>query len=249
MDNQTSQFLTTSTGTTSGFLSIGSNNWNQAGISATPNYYWGNNGKVSIITKIKLFGLKIWTNYKEISVQEFFERAKFSKKQIEVFDKVIDRYSDQITKAKELGQIALVEKMQDSIEVIKKEAVCAVFGITEYLEKEQLDKLLKISSKHIKLTDVKNYTRIIPDKIATKLKKLVKNSVFDRYVIAHYDPKKEAVEMTKKEIEKAKDPILFGVLNGSTNFYFIGDWIDEHCNLTLKEAIKIIDDKTKNLIK
>lgn len=63
----------------------------------------------------------------------------------------------------------------------------------------------------------------------------------------HYDPKKKNTELTKKEKEKKRDPILFGIIKHSRNFYYIGDWIDEYCDLTLKEAVLIIEDKPKQI--
>ena len=77
--------------------------------------------------------------------------------------------------------------------------------------------------------------------------KLDKEKVFDDYIVAHYDPKKENAELTKQEKEKKRDPILFGVIKDSDNFYFIGDWKDEYCDLTLKEAINIIGEKENSL--
>jgi hypothetical protein len=47
--------------------------------------------------------------------------------------------------------------------------------------------------------------------------------------------------MTKAEVEKAKDPILFGVLKGTRNLYFIGDWIDEYCDLTLDKFLSTLE--------
>lgn len=37
---------------------------------------------------------------------------------------------------------------------------------------------------------------------------------------------------------KRKDPILFGVIAGSNKLYFIGDWIDEYCDLRFDDVVK-----------
>ena len=37
---------------------------------------------------------------------------------------------------------------------------------------------------------------------------------------------------------KAKGPILFGVIAGSNKLYFIGDWIDEYCDLRFDDVVK-----------
>lgn len=39
-------------------------------------------------------------------------------------------------------------------------------------------------------------------------------------------------------MEKRKDPILFGVIAGSNKLYFIGDWIDEYCDLRFDDVVK-----------
>jgi hypothetical protein len=62
--------------------------------------------------------------------------------------------------------------------------------------------------------------------------------IFDNYVIMHYDPDGVNSSMTDEEVEEAKkDPILFGVIAGSRKLYYIGDWVDEYCDLTLDAFI------------
>ena len=51
-------------------------------------------------------------------------------------------------------------------------------------------------------------------------------------------------EMTKEEVEKKKDPILFGVIKNSTKLYFVADWKDDYCELTLEEMFKVLKGKT-----
>ena len=80
---------------------------------------------------------------------------------------------------------------------------------------------------------IKNFTRLIPVDIQEEVSKLVQDEVFDNFVILHYDPNDTGEELTKKEIERKKDPIIFGVIKESRKLYFINDWIDEYCDLTL----------------
>ena len=56
----------------------------------------------------------------------------------------------------------------------------------------------------------------------------------------YYDPNKEAYQKTKQEIEDEKDPILFGLIRGSDKLYFIGEWIDDICDLTFDELIEVL---------
>lgn len=203
--------------------------------------------KVSVISKVKLFGVHLWDKISEISVDEFFTRIGRSKKELKIIDGIVDKYLKRIEKAEKMGQTALVEKMRDDIEIVKKEALACLCGIKSYLTSSQIDKLLSKSSKNIELTFIKNFIRHIPDNLLGIKEKLDSEKIFDDYVIAHYDPKKENTDLTKKEKEKKRDPILFGVIKGSNNFYFIGDWKDEYCNLTLKEAVQIIEEEAKTI--
>src|SRR4030042_1990609 len=61
-----------------------------------------------------------------------------------------------------------------------------------------------------------------------------KKALFDGYVVVHTDPNNTSV---MKTVEEKKDPILFGVISESDRFYFIADWKDELCDLTLEKII------------
>lgn len=40
-----------------------------------------------------------------------------------------------------------------------------------------------------------------------------------------------------------KDPILFGVMEHSRKLYYIGDWKDEYCDLTLEDMFTSLGEK------
>ena len=201
-----------------------------------------NRKSINIINSVKILGIQISKKLKNVSVEQFFQLAKKSKKELKVALPIINKYLNQIEKAEKMGQIALVEKLKENIDIIKQEIKAIEQGITEYLDAESIDKLLARASKNIKITFVKNYSLFIPDCFYEIKERLDKAKVFDDYVIIHYDPNNKHATLTKKEIEKKKDPILFGLIKGSKKFYYIGDWIDEYCDLTLEEAVKIIND-------
>ena len=52
--------------------------------------------------------------------------------------------------------------------------------------------------------------------------------------------------MTKKEKEIKKDPILFGVIKKSRKLYYVADWKDEVCDLTLD---KMFSELGENVLK
>ena len=73
--------------------------------------------------------------------------------------------------------------------------------------------------------------------------------VFDNYVVMHYDPQGKHKEETRKEEAKRKDPILFGLIAGSRKLYYIADWVDEYCNLTLEKFVETLGtDKDEFLV-
>ena len=68
--------------------------------------------------------------------------------------------------------------------------------------------------------------------------------IFDNYCILHYDPEKKSyaqtIEEQKRETQKRRDPILFGLIRGSNKLYYITDWVDEFCDLTLDKFVETL---------
>lgn len=179
------------------------------------------------------------------SVAEFFKTIKNNKLELQHTNDIVERYEFVLTEAKKNGQQSLVEKLLNMKDVISSEARLIDNGIVKFVEEEQVVKLFKQTNKDksLKMTYMDNYIRVIPTDVI-KLKEIAdKLKVFDNYVILHYDPLGIATEMTHKEKEKAKDPILFGIIQGSRKLYFIGDWVDDYCDLTLEKMMKTIKDK------
>ena len=52
---------------------------------------------------------------------------------------------------------------------------------------------------------------------------------------------------TAREEAKRKDPIIFGVIAGSEKLYYVADWVDEYCDLTLEAFIDAIGIKKDEL--
>jgi hypothetical protein len=187
-----------------------------------------------------------------VELNSFFDSIKgslsaVSKKNIE---EVLENYNTFLENAKRNNQVALVERIEDYSEILKYELLLSDSKFKTYLSEENLVKFHNLASKHNKLntnlclTYIKNFAKVIPDNI-TKLKEEADElKIFDNYVILHYDYDGGAVKKTKKEIEKEKDPILFGVIKNSDKLYYIGDWVDDYCDLTLDQVIKKIGKKS-----
>ena len=112
--------------------------------------------------------------------------------------------------------------------------------MNKYVTEEQIYDFYKSinEDKDLKLTWIANFTRIIPSDLV-KLKKTLDNKeLFDNYVILHYDPEGTAMDLTEEQKEIKRDPILFGVMQNSRKLYYVGDWKDEYCDLTLEDMFE-----------
>lgn len=178
------------------------------------------------------------------SVDEFFNDVKDSIKTLEVNPNSVEFYTNAIETAKDNGQIAFLEILRDKKDGVLAEAKLLDVGEIKYVTEEDVVKFYKkanLSNKMLKMTWMKNYARMIPDEVIIEKKKYDVSELFDNYVIMHFDKYDTSTQMTKAEVEKAKDPILFGVLKGTRNLYFIGDWIDEYCDLTLDKFLSTLE--------
>lgn len=147
-----------------------------------------------------------------------------------------------LSNAEKTGQEALKEKIFDQMIIDKYESILYASGFTRVITEEQLlkvgEKIKNLKKRNLELTYIKNYVKLIPDEIIEIKLKADLLEIFDNYVVLHYGDK-TSVELTTKEKNRVKeirrDPILFGVINGSRKLYYIGDWIDEDDDLTWKD--------------
>lgn len=138
------------------------------------------------------------------------------------------------------GQQALKEKLIRDMVVNKYESVLYAKGMYYVVTEDQIVNFVKKTEKGVRLTYVKNYMRIIPPDVVEKINETNKLEIFDNYVILHYDPDCLAFSETIQETKKRRDPILFGVIRGSNKLYYITDWIDEYCDLTLDKFVETL---------
>ena len=174
----------------------------------------------------------------EITVIDFFTKVKLeSKEGAEIYVDRVSKYLQAIHNAYAVGQTALVEKLLSEMVANKYEALLASRGAYYAIGEQRVVDFVKKTERGVELTYLKNFTRPIPQEAIDKVIKANEYEVFDNYVVMHYDPKGEHRAETKKEEAKRKDPIIFGVIAGSRKLYYITDWIDEYCNLTLDKFV------------
>lgn len=198
----------------------------------------------------KIFGESTKNEMKEIifiRLQDFFNSVKNSVNQIDEdgVTEVLSKYFDVIENAEHNNQVALVERIKDYVTTLNYELILSKSKFNKFISEADVVDFYNVASTNDKyktglcLTYVKNFVKIIPKEVTDLKKEADTLKVFDNYAVLHYDFEGNSVEDTKKEKEaKKKDPILFGIIANSRKLYYIGDWVDDYCDLTLDVIIK-----------
>ena len=181
-----------------------------------------------------------------ITIEEFFKSMKNSVEELDVLEERAAGYKAALQKAIDGGQQALIDELSKAIEGVRGEAQLFAMNHKKFLEEKTVVDFVKKSPKGLRLDWVANFTRVIPADLLKLKLELDEKDVFDNYVVMHYDPLAKAYALTPAEKERKKDPILFGVMVGRRRLYYVGDWVDEYCDLTLD---KIAESLGKEVIK
>lgn len=211
------------------------------------------NRKKSLVDNIKDFFSKKIQQNKEKKIANKFDVLKFfSDVKLSAEDEAT-KYRDRLAEyvncigiAEKSGQIALKEKLFNNLVINKYETILFSKGLVKAVTEETIVKLAKDSPKALALDYIQNYIRNIPISVIKKKLEIDQLEIFDNYVILHYDPNGVSYAQTNKEKEekKKRDPIMFGVIEGSTKLYYIDSWEDEYCDLTWDKMVDIIGKET-----
>ena len=213
------------------------------------------NRKKSLVDNIKDFFSKKIQQNKEKKIANKFDVVKFfSDVKLSAEDEAA-KYRDRLAEyvncigiAEKSGQIALKEKLFNNLVINKYETILFSKGLVKAVTEETIVKLAKDSPKALALDYIQNYIRNIPISVIKKKFEIDQLEIFDNYVILHYDPNGVSYAQTNKEKEeeekKKRDPIMFGVIEGSTKLYYIDSWEDEYCDLTWDKMVDIIGKET-----
>ena len=210
------------------------------------------NQKPTFIRKIKKL-VKKWADSDkdskeeeqyEINIFEFFDNVKFTAKGNQSqYALRIEPYMIALKRANDMGQVALAEQLTAELFNNKFESILYSEGLHYKISESQIVEFVKKTEKGVRLSYISNFTNHIPIEIIEKKQKADDLKIFDNYCVLFFDPKAKSYKMTEKEAEdlrrKKSDPILFGMMNGSKNLYYVADWIDEYCDLTLDKFIEI----------
>jgi len=141
-----------------------------------------------------------------------------------------------------LGQHALYESLAQTLALHTRSLeVLAVLPDTCVVKKTDIEKFKnKVQDKVVKFLPLEEFPRTIPPIYREKIMHVKETKIFDELWILFIDYKKENIKTNKQKI-KEKDPIVFGKFAyDSENLFWVCDWIDEYCDLTLEKFIETV---------
>lgn len=190
-----------------------------------------------------------------MSIEEFFTAIRGpATQELTIIKERAAGYERAMQNAKQMGQHALYEQLAGGLNAYRMETFLVSIGLIKYVKEEDIVRFYKQSKRGLRLDWVHNFARAIPESVTTKKTQADEMDIFDNYVVLHYDPKAKAFAETEADKQRRKDPILFGVMQNRRVLYFVGDWVDEVCDLTLdqlaehlgRDAIHTISDGKEN---
>lgn len=191
---------------------------------------------------------------KELSPSEYFERVKGQKEKAtdEMLTQVYDNCLELLNKYIETGQTVAAKKLIFHLETIEREREVIKEGIDTFVYRDEIIQYIQdVAKETVKIIDLKHYEREIPDEIYDAFLKV--KDIFDQFYVVFTD----YTGVVQRQIEKErrdKDPILFGAFLDEKSgtmierMYFIGDWVDEYCDLTLDKMVNVMEKQTNKQI-
>ena len=185
-------------------------------------------------------------NIKDITPSVYFEYVKGLKQKVEFneYEVVIDTVLNMLKKTKLTGQTAMAKELTTNLEKLLKELEAVKNGFNIFILRKDLEKYIdKVEACSIKIIELSRYEREIPDEIIDKVE--LANNIFDELYIVFTDYTEKATKKVAKE-RRDKDPILFGAFKEKDKekiyiqdrLFFIADWVEENCDLTLDELVR-----------
>ncbi len=195
-------------------------------------------------------------NLGEKSPSKYFEILKDRKKK--VTDKELQQFYDNamalLNKYQATGQVAGMKKLIFLIETIEKEREIVKLGINTFVYYQDIEDYIdNIAKNVVKIIELERYEREIPDEVVEAISQT--KHLFTKFYVVFTDYTGRVERQVEKE-RREKDPILFGTFQEVESktllerFYFIADWEDEYCDLTLGRMIEEVKNaKSKDILR
>lgn len=195
-------------------------------------------------------------NMEELTPQQYFDQVKERKHSItdEELVKIYDNCLELLNKYKITGQKKGIRKLLFHLECIEKEREIVKMGINTFIYRDDIEEYIDTVAKDtVKIIELENYEREIPDEIVELIGEV--KDKFDQLYVVFTDYTGKVERQIQKE-RRDKDPILFGTFQNQSNrtvidrFYYLGDWEDEYCDLTLDKMVNETEKAGKrNIVK
>ena len=122
---------------------------------------------------------------------------------------------------------------------MQKEEKLLEIGVNKFIYRSTIEDYIdNVSKDVVKIQDLEAYMREVPDEIVEVIEKT--KDIFDKFYVVFTDYTGQEERKVEQE-RKDRDPILFGVFTDrkvvSDRFYYLGDWEDEFCDLTLDKLV------------
>lgn len=179
----------------------------------------------------------------KMTVEEFFSSVKNSAEELNLVKERFKNYESAIEHLKKTGQVFLIEQMEQDLEIHSAETKLYAIGLRKVVTEKNIVDFAKKSPRALKLDWIQNFARLIPGKVIDVKMNADEKHIFDNYCVLHFDPDNKGSQQTNAEKAKAKDPILFGVIAGSTKLYYVAAWIDEFCDLTFDKLVETLGEE------
>lgn len=156
------------------------------------------------------------------------------------------------------GQYKKADIVKQLRTIVAEESVVIAAGFTNYVSEDTMIEFLRKSERGTMVDFLRYYDDEIPAEVIEKKVAADKLMVFDNYVVAHYSDlihkaatvaEKVSAKEEKKQREKRRDPILFGLIKNSRKLYYICDWKTETDDLTLEKIEKELGVTRGSLVK
>lgn len=147
------------------------------------------------------------------------------------------------------GQYTQAEKVENYARILTFELNLINAGYDKYLtEKDVIDFMLKCE-RGVSITFLRYFSDILPIEVGKKKIEIDKMKIFDNYCVLYYDPKQEIFTWHEEDEARriARDPILFGMIDGSDKLYYICDWVYKDDDLTMEKVEAITNRKARML--
>lgn len=182
-----------------------------------------------------------------LTPSEYFEtvKGKINEETAENVKRLFDVTMKQLKKFTITGQKSAAKELYARCLYLEKELKLINLGITKYVKRTDIDDYIdNVADDCVCVIEMKNFDRTIPDEIIDTVSKSM--DIFDEFYVVFTDYTGETRSKVAKE-KRDKDPILFGniFIDGkvSPKMYFIGDWVDDYCDLTLDKMVSEIAKK------